>query len=134
MPETIPALQTILANVQEDRFVRMSAAYGLAQLGESQGVNGLEQIFTESEADGRGHSLAFRTLTSLNNAQSLPLMREIATSEYELRYRLEAMRFLGKHNDHEAIPALQHVAASPHEQPSVRQAAEAALSAITQGK
>jgi HEAT repeat protein len=41
MPETIPVFSTVLADKQDDRFVRMSAAYGLAQLGEAQGVTGL---------------------------------------------------------------------------------------------
>ena len=114
--------------------MRMSAAYGLARLGEEQGVSGLEQIFIESNADGRGHSRAFRALTSLNDARSLPLMREVATSETDLAYRLGAIRFLGDHNDRDAVPALQHVVDSPHEQPSIRQAAEAALAAIAQGQ
>src|SRR5262249_49319821 len=43
LPETIPVLNSLLANPQDDRFVRLSASYGLAQLGEAQGVTGLMQ-------------------------------------------------------------------------------------------
>src|SRR5262249_17855997 len=82
-PDTIPAMQTLLANPAEDRFVRMSAAYGLAQLGNPQGVNGLVAIFEESNGDGRGREMAFRALTSLDDDRSLPFMRSLVTSGAE---------------------------------------------------
>ncbi len=132
VPETIPVFETVLSNDGEDRFVRMSAAYGLAQLGEAQGVSGLEQIFTESTQDGRGHYLAFRALTSLGNAESVPLMRDVVTSEAEVMYRVGAIDFLATQGDKDAIPLLQQVAASADEQPSVREAAERALTTISQ--
>ena len=59
----------------EDRFVRLSAAYGLAQLGKPHGVTGLVQIFDEATADGRGREVAFRTLASLNDERPLSFMR-----------------------------------------------------------
>jgi hypothetical protein len=71
-PDTIPILDTILANGQEDRYMRLSAAYGLARMGESQGIDGLASIFEESNADGRGHYLAFRALTALDDPRALP--------------------------------------------------------------
>jgi HEAT repeat protein len=61
-------------------------------------------------------------------------MREIAVSESEVSYRLSAIRFLGAHGDQEALPLLQQVADAPHEQPSVREAAELALAAIGSGR
>lgn len=134
MPETVPVLETLLASGEEDRFVRMSAAYGLAQLGEAKGISGLEQIFTESTTDGRGHYLAFRALTSLNHAQSVPLMRQMVTSEAEVMYRVGAIQFLAEQGDQGAVPLLQQVMASPDEQPSVREAAERALIDISNNK
>lgn len=130
-PEAVPVLETVLSNGEEDRFVRMSAAYGLAQLGETQGISGLEQLFTESAEDGRGHSIAFRVLMSMNSAQSLPLMREVVRSEAEVMYRVGAIQFLAGQGDQEAVPLLQQMVASPNEQPSVREAAESALLAIS---
>jgi hypothetical protein len=109
MPETIPVFSTMLADKQDDRFVRMSAAYGLAQLGEAQGVTGLMQIFDEAEQDGSGRFVAFRALTSLNDPAALPLMRQLAVSDADVSYRVAAMRFLANHGDKEALPLLQLV-------------------------
>ena len=61
-PESIPVMERILGNPHEDRLVRLSAAYGLAEAGQAQGVAGLSQIFVESTPDGRGRDMAFRAL------------------------------------------------------------------------
>ena len=124
-------MQTLLANPAEDRFVRMSAAYGLAQLGNPQGVNGLVAIFEESNGDGRGREMAFRALTSLDDDRSLPFMRSLVTSGAEPGYRLQAIRFLTAMGDRQAVAALQQVAQSPIEQPSIHDAAIQALVALT---
>jgi HEAT repeats len=134
MPETIPVFSTMLADKQDDRFVRMSAAYGLAQLGEAQGVTGLMQIFDEAEQDGRGRFVAFRALTSLNDPAALPLMRQLAVSDADVSYRVAAMRFLANHGDKEALPLLQLVLNSPREQPSVLEAAAQSHAVITSGQ
>jgi hypothetical protein len=63
-PDAAPFMQALLANPAEDRFVRMSAAIGLAQLGQGMGVAGLMQIFDESAADGRGRDKAVRARSS----------------------------------------------------------------------
>ena len=44
------------------------------------------------------------------------------------------VRFLGDHNDHEAVTVWQQGAALPDEQPSIRQAAKEALAAVIQGQ
>ena len=110
--------------------MRMSAALGLAQLGRSQGVVGLEQIFQESTADGRGREMAFRALTSLNDEGSLPFMRQLVTSNAEVSYRLQAIRFLATLGDSQALGALQQVMLSATEQPSIRDAAARAHALI----
>jgi hypothetical protein len=133
-PDTIPILDSILANGQEDRYMRLSAAYGLARMGESQGIDGLGAIFDESNADGRGHYLAFRALVAMDDARALPVMRKIAVSELEVSYRMGAIRFLGAHGDQEALPLLQQVIDASDEQQSVREAAEEALVAIRGGR
>ena len=130
-PDTIPVLNTLLANPTDDRFVRMSAAYGLAQMGQPQGVNGLMQIFDEANADGRGRDMAFRALNSLNDERSLPFMRQVATSGAELSYRMQAIKFLTAQGDQQSLPALQQIMQSPTEQPSIRDAATQAYAAIT---
>jgi HEAT repeat protein len=130
-PDTVPAMETLLANPAEDRFVRMSAAYGLAQQGNPQGVNGLMQIFEESNADGRGREMAFRALTSLEDDRSLPFMRSLITSNAEPTYRLQAIRFLTAQGDRQALGALQQVVQSPIEQPSIHDAAVQAVAALT---
>ena len=131
MPETIPAMQAILANLEEDRFVRLSAAYGLAQLGSPLGIAGLEQIFQEANADGRGRDMAFRALTLLNDQAALPFMRQMVTSSAELSYRLQAIRFVATLNDPQALIPLQIVMQSPTEQPSIRDAAALAYASIS---
>ena len=130
-PDTIPVLNTLLANPTDVRFVRMSAAYGLAQMGQPQGVNGLMQIFDEANADGRGRDMAFRALNSLNDERSLPFMRQVAASGGELSYRLQAIKFLTAQGDQQSLPALQQIMQSPTEQPSIRDAATQAYAAIT---
>jgi hypothetical protein len=130
-PEAIPVLETLMANTADDRFVRMSAAFGLAQQGRVQGVSGLMQIFDESNADGRGRDMAFRALNSLNDERSLPFMRQVAASGAELSYRMQAIKFLTTQGDRQSLPALQQIMQSPAEQPSIRDAAGQAYAAIT---
>jgi HEAT repeat protein len=129
-PDTIPMLDTLLANQADDRFVRMSAAMGLARLGQPQGVNGLMQIFDEANADGRGRDMAFRALNALNDERSLPFMRQVASSNSELNYRMQAIKFLSTQGDRQSLPALAQIMQSPTEQPSIRDAAGQAYAAI----
>ena len=130
MPESAPYLDALMANPGEDRFVRMSAASGLAQMGRPQGVAGLVQIFDESNGDGRGREMAFRALNSLNDERALPFMRRLVTSDAEVTYRLQAIRFLSAQGDRQALPSLQRIMQSPTEQPSIRDAAAQAHAAL----
>ncbi len=134
MPESIPALESVLNNPQDDRFVRIHAAYGLAQLGETQGVNGLLEIYGETVDDGRVRFRAFRALNSLNDAAALPLMRELATSESDVSYRLRAVRFLGRNGNQEDLALLQQVLAARNEQPSVVEEAQNGYTALSTGQ
>jgi HEAT repeats len=129
-PDAAPVMQALLANPAEDRFVRMSAAYGLAQLGQALGVAGLVQIFDESAADGRGRDMAFRALSSLNDERSLPFMRQLLTSNADVSYRLQAIRFLAAQGDRQALVPLEFLMQSPTEQPSIRDAAAQAHATI----
>src|SRR5207248_6924450 len=80
-PESAPYMEALMSNPAEDRFVRMSAASGLAQLGRTQGVAGLSQIFDESNGDGRGRDMAFRAIRSLDDERAVPFMRRLVTSD-----------------------------------------------------
>src|SRR5947207_15420302 len=42
-PDSLPVMEHILLNGADDRFVRLSAAYGLAEAGRPLGVNGRER-------------------------------------------------------------------------------------------
>lgn len=129
-PDSLPVLERLFANGGEDRFVRLSAAQGLAEAGRPYGVAGLAQIFEESAADDRGRDMAFRALSGLNDDRPLPFMRQIVASQAEPGYRLLAMRYLTAHGDRQALPTLQTVMQSPSEQPSVRDAAARAFRAL----
>jgi HEAT repeat protein len=122
-PDSIPVMERVLANPSEDRFVRLSAAYGLAEAGQPQGVVGLAQIFAESTGDGRGRDLAFRALASLDDDRSLPFMRQLAGSDLEPGYRLRAIRYLAAQGDTASLGTLQMLMRSATEQPSIRDAA-----------
>lgn len=122
-PDSVPVMERILAHPGEDRFVRLSAAYGLAEAGRPLGVSGLAQIFEESSADGRGREMAFRALASLKDERPLPFMRQILASQAEPAYRLRAIQYLAAQGDRRALGALQLVMQSPSEQPSIRDAA-----------
>src|SRR5262249_22201573 len=117
LPETAPYFQAIMANPAEDRFVRMSAASGLAQLGQAQGVQGLAQIFDEANGDGRGRDMAFRAIRSLDDSRAVPFIRGLLLSHPQVRYRLHAINFLSAQGDRQAVASLQQVASSPTEQP-----------------
>ena len=129
-PDAAPLMERMLANPSEDRFVRLSAAYGLAQSGRGVGVTGLVQIFEESTADGRGREMAFRSLTSLNDERAVPFMRQLVGSQVEPGYRLRAIRYLSEQGDRQSLATLQAIVQSPSEQASIRDAAAQAYSVI----
>jgi hypothetical protein len=129
-PESIPVMEHILANPGDDRMVRLSAAYGLAEANRPLGVSGLTQIFAESTADGRGRDLAFRALASLKDERALPFMRQVVDSGIEPNYRLRAIQYVTAQNDTQALGALSVVMNSPVEQASIRDAARQAYRAL----
>jgi len=133
-PESLPVLERLVAQPTEDRFVRLSAAVGLAESGRPLGVAGLTSIFDESTNDGRGRELAFRALANLKDERPLPFMRQLATSQAEPGYRLQAIRYLSAQGDQQALATLQTLAQAPNEQPSIRDAAAQAVSVINGGK
>lgn len=122
-PDSLPLLERLLANPAEDRFIRLSAAQGLADAGRPFGVAGLAQIFEEAAVDGRGRDMAFRALSGLNDDRPLAFMRQVVASQAEPGYRLLAIRYVTARGDRQALPMLQTVMQSPIEQPSVRDAA-----------
>jgi hypothetical protein len=130
-PEAIPVMERILAQPAEDRYVRLSAAAGLAQSGRAAGVTGLVNIFEESAADGRGREMAFRALAGLEDDRPVPFMRQLVTSQAEPGYRLRAIRYLSAQGDEQALAALHVLMHSPNEQPSIRDAAAQAYAVIT---
>jgi HEAT repeats len=125
-PESLPVMERLLATPTEDRMVRLSAAYGLAESGRPNGVAGLAQIFAESAVDGRGRDVAFRALTSLDDDRAAPYMRQIAASSGEPAYQLRAIRYLATQGDQQSLGILQMIMQNPKEQPSVREAAGSA--------
>jgi HEAT repeat protein len=129
-PDAAAAMQSLLSTPGEDRYVRMSAASGLAHMGRPQGTPALVQIFDEANADGRGRDMAFRSLTTLSDDRTLAFMRRVVTSDAELTYRLQAIRYLATQGDRQAVSALQQVVHAPGEQPSIRDAAARALATI----
>jgi hypothetical protein len=129
-PESLPVLEDILANGADDRFVRLSAAYGLAESGRPVGVTGLAQIFQESSADGRGRELAFRALTSLRDERPLPFMRQVAMSDAEPAYRLRAIQYVTAQGDRQSLATLRALMQSSTEQPSIRDAAAGAYRSL----
>jgi len=130
-PDTVPIMQTLLSDPGEDRFVRLSAAFGLAQLGSPQGVAGLTMIFDEANADGRGRDGAFRAMLSLNDDRAVPFMRQVASSQAEPNLRVQAINFLATQGDKQALPALQQIMQTPTEQPSIKDAATQAFASIS---
>ena len=125
-PESIPVMERLLANAAEDRMVRLSAAYGLADAGHANGVAALAQIFAESAADGRGRDVAFRALAALEDDRAGPYMRQIAATAGEPGYRLRAIRYLAANGDQQSLGVLQAIMRNSSEQPSVRDAAASA--------
>ena len=129
-PDAVSMMERLLANPEEDRLVRLSAAYGLAGSGRAQGVSALGQIFDEANADGRGREMAFRALAALDGDRALPFMRHVLASDAEPSYRLRAIQYLMANGDRQAIGTLHVVMQSPNEQPSIRDAAARAYRAL----
>jgi len=129
-PESMPIMERMVTNPNEDRFVRLSAAVGLAESNRPLGVAGLTHIFDEAAADGRGRELAFRALANLKDERPLPFMRQVATSQAEPGYRLQAIRYLGAQGDQHALSVLNTLMHAPNEQPSIRDAAATAYAVI----
>ena len=129
-PDTVPVMDKLLANPNEDRFVRLSAAFGLAEAGQTSGVNGLASIFNEATGDGRGREAAFRAMASLKDERPLPFMRQVAGSQAEPGYRVQAIRYVAAQGDQQSLPVLQRIMQSPTEQQSVRDAAAQAFSSL----
>ncbi len=129
-PESIPVMERMLSQHGEDRFIRLSAAVGLAESGRAHGVTGLTQIFNEAAADGRGRELAFRALASLKDERPVPFMRQLLTAQVEPGYRLQAIRYLSAQGDQQSLASLHVLMNSPSEQPSIRDAAAQAYAAI----
>lgn len=129
-PESVPVMERILSNPGDDRFVRLSAAYGLAQSGKPLGVSGLAQLFEESTADGRGREMVFRALASLKDERPLPFIRQLVTSQAEPSYRLQAIRYLTAQGDRQGLGVLQVVMHASHEPPSIRDAAAHAYATL----
>jgi HEAT repeat protein len=123
-------MERLLRNPGEDRFVRLSAASGLAEAGRPLGVTGLAHIFDEATADGRGREMAFRALASLKDERPLPFMRQVVASQAEPAYRLRAIQYLAAQGDRQALATLQVLSQSPNEQPSIRDAAAQAYRLI----
>jgi hypothetical protein len=130
-PDAVPVMERLVTDPAEDRFVRLSASIGLARSDRPLGVAGLTHIFEESNADGRGREIAFRALASLRDERALPFMRQLVTSQAEPSYRLQAIRYLTSQGDRQALGALHVVMDSPQEQPSIRDAAAHAFTAIS---
>ena len=129
-PEAVPVMERLVSQPTEDRFIRLSAATGLAEAGKPIGVNALASIFDEAAQDGRGREGAFRALRNLKDEQSVPFMRQVINSQVEPGYRLQAIRYLSEKGDKQALPALQMIMSSPTEQPSIRDAAAQAYRAL----
>jgi len=123
-------MERLLATPNEDRMVRLSAAYGLAESGRPNGVAGLAQIFAESAADGRGRDVAFRALVSLDDDRAAPYMRQIAAATGEPSYQLRAIRYLATQGDQQSLPIFQAIMNNPGAQQSVRDAAGNAYRAL----
>jgi HEAT repeat protein len=128
--DSAAVMERLLASPGEDRFVRLSAASGLAELGQPTGVAGLMRIFDEATADGRGRELAFRALAALKDDRPVPFMRQVLASQVEPAYRLQAIRYLTAQGDQQSLDALQGLMQSPTEQPSIRDAAAQAFTAL----
>jgi hypothetical protein len=133
-PEAVPVMERIVANPGEDRFVRLSAAAGLADAGRPLGVSALTHIFDESTADGRGRDLAFRALVALNDERPLPFMRQLVTAQAEPGYRLRAIQYVMAQGDRQSLTALQTVINTPGEQPSIRDAATQAYTSLSSAR
>jgi HEAT repeat protein len=129
-PESVPVLERLLAQPGEDRFIRLSAAAGLADAGKPHGVTGLTQIFDEAAGDGRGREMAFRALSNLKDDRPVPFMRHVMASQVEPGYRLQAIRYLAAQGDEQSLATLHVLMNSPSEQPSIRDAAAQAYATI----
>jgi len=117
-------MEHILANAGDDRFVRLSAAYGLAEVGPARSASPARaDLPGVRRRRGAAATWPFARLTSLNDERPLPFMRQVVASEAEPSYRLRAIQYLTAQGDRQSLPTLQVLMQSPTEQASIRDAA-----------
>ncbi|MEM7250649.1 MAG: HEAT repeat domain-containing protein [Pseudomonadota bacterium] len=131
--EAIPILEAIVETDADDRFVRFNAALGLAQLGESGGVESLVDIFDETASDGAGRFWVFRALTRLDDRAALPAMRQVIHDDSDASYQVRALEFIARHGDAEDSELVKATLDRPAQEKSIIEAAQKALVSLSSG-
>jgi len=121
-PESIPVMEHILANAGDDRFVRLSAAYGLAESGRPLASSGSRRSSRSPPPTGAPRHGLSRADVAERRA---PAALHAAGGGLGGRAVVSAARdpVLTAQGDRQSLPTLQVLMQSPTEQASIRDAA-----------
>ncbi|HXX94479.1 MAG TPA: HEAT repeat domain-containing protein [Planctomycetota bacterium] len=120
------------ATGDSDWGVRVNSAYGLAKLGQEDGLKLLVDAYGASTTPGEYRLAILGGLADVAAPSTAPLFRQILSDTRDAGYLLMAIQALGKMRDADSLPALQQVTTSA--QPDlVKQAATRAVELIQKG-
>jgi HEAT repeat protein len=110
----------------EDWGVRVNSAYGLAKLGQQDGLDTLVQFYTSPETPAEYSLAILGGLADVAAPTTGPLFRKVLADTTDPGYMLIAIGALEKMKDAQALPDLQRIAASAKSE-TIRQAAQRAI-------
>ena len=113
----------------EDWGVRVNSAYGLAKLGQQDGLDKLQQFYASTETPPEYSLAILGGLADVAAPTTGPLFRKILADTTDPGYVLIAIGALEKMKDSQALPDLQRIATTSKSD-MIRQAAQRAIDNI----
>ena len=117
--------------VDADWGVRVNSAYGLAKLGHADGLRMLEGAYTSPDTPAEYRVAILGGLADVASPQSAPLFRRMLSDTQDPTYLFMAISALAKMKDAGARADLERLAAAADVPPSIREAAQKAVSEVS---
>ena len=113
-----------------DWGVRVNAAYGVAKLGQPDGVKALEDAYQSSATPAEYKLSVLGGLADVAATSSTPIFKKILAESTDIAYLYVAIGAAQKLNDVSFVPELNRIAADPKYSTNVREMAKKAADAL----